>query len=169
MPNFAQLCHSAQCSAFCVNADNKTGKKLENTLPGIRTISWSHVCTVQWPLPYVRFLDVHFFKSIFEISLYLYPIKHPSTHQLLRIWPQDLRWISSLHHSKHHTVKIAMLNSALGVVLVQQQNFPGQGFKMRVLVLGELLAGGRTCLSHISFSSLHFLIPETWITLISVD
>lgn len=115
----------------------------------------------------MRILDVHFFKSIFEISLY--PIKHPSTHQLLRIWPQDLRWESSLHHSKHHTVKIAMLNSALGVVLVQQQNFPGQGFKMSVLVLGELLAGGRTCLSHISFSSLHFLIPETWITLISVD
>lgn len=163
MPNFAQICRSAQCSAFYVNAGNTTGKKLENTLPGIRTISWSHVYTVRSIIGTFAICEVFrctFFKSIFEMTLYL--IKHPIPHPLLRNQPQDLRWVSSLYCRKHHTVKITMLNSdsALDVILVQLQNFTGQGFKMRILVSGKLLACGRTRLSHIS---LHFCpIPNLW-------
>lgn len=43
------------------------------------------------------------FRSVFEIKS-SYQIKHLILHPRVRIWPQDLRWVSSLHCRKHHNV-----------------------------------------------------------------
>lgn len=43
------------------------------------------------------------FRSVFEIKS-SYQIKHLILHPRVRIWPQDLRWVSSLRCRKHHNV-----------------------------------------------------------------
>lgn len=85
---------------------------------------------------------MYIFRSVFEIKS-PYQIKYLMLHARVRIWPQDLRWLSSLCGRKHHSINNLKLNAVLGVILVQLQNFTGQESEMRVLVSDKLLARER--------------------------
>lgn len=56
---------------------------------------------------------MHIFKSAFEIKS-SYQMKHLILHPWVRIWPQDLRWVSSLCGSKHHNVNNTKLRCSTG-------------------------------------------------------